>query len=655
MTPLRTVVRSAATRLLAALLCVGLGAPVSAGAAVVGDLIVVADDGTILEPAAPVPLSGRRLVLVPRGNGYETRVEEGVVPAALGAQIPLSEAPDEPVHLPLVRPVPMFGQLHSDLYVHPQGALSFGAPLADGAAVRSERPAELFDALLTDAPVLAVLWNDLRPAEGTAPGAGLYFAELPDRVVVTWVKVPSNRPAGLPNTFRAVLHRSGRVELEYPRLATRWGMVGLSPGATRVSTDVVDFVDGPKIDPGRAVFSWYRDRARLNEVALARQIYAEAPDQFDFLAVFTDRVVDGEHMVGSVTVANEVRGIGMPVFDHGAAFGSRNLEHMILMNSLSLYDDNPRNPPRIPGHAFAPSTLAVLGHEMGHRWLAHGGEPLVANGKRGHWNFFLHTDGSFMGGSRLIDNADGTFTTDDVMTRFGPLDQYLMGVRTADEVDDFFVVEEARDVERQASAAPASGVTFGGARRDVSVGDVIDLLGERTPAADGSKVFRMGFVLVTARGEVAAPTDLAKLERIRRSYGPYFRAATEGRARVWSRMARPRGETAVVEAEPLPPEPFILDVGFRPGDDGSTLASVDFLDFNGDVVRLELSTDATEGLPPARIDLSPSAFGSRRGTVSFGLRYVPPGATEVRLALVDSSGLRSELFAAPLPAASSET
>lgn len=624
-------------------------------AVVVNNLIVIEDDGDILEPAQPLPFAGRRVVLAPAGTGYTSQIEQGVVPTALGARVDLPAGAPEPVHVALVRPVSIYGQFYRDLFVHPHGAISFGAPLAEGAGAWATDAAEQLSGLLSGPPVLAVLWNELLPLEGAEVGGGLYVAELPDRVVVTWARVPSVRPARQPNTFRAVLHTSGRIELEYPRMATAWGIIGISPGTSRSGTDIVDLATEPDVLPGRALFSWYRDRPRLNEVALARRVYAEVPDRFDFLAVFTDRVVESSHLVGSVTVANDVQGIGMPIFDHARVFGSRNLEHIVLMNSLSFYDQDPNKPPRIPSYAYSPSTLAVLGHELGHRWLAHAGEPLVAPGRRGHWNYFLETDGSFMGGSRLTDNADGTFTTEEVMARFGPLDQYLMGVRGADEVDDFFVVEEPFGVDATASAPPAAGTTFGGERRDLSVYDVIEQLGERTPVADGVKAFRMGFVLVVPRGATPAQEDLAKLRTIRRAFGPYFRAATDGRARVRTWLPRAEAANEIANLPALPRNPFILGVGFRPGDDGSLVASIDYLDVGGDLLELELSTDISAGHPPASIDLASAAFGNRRGTVSFPLRNVPSGASEIHFALVDSSGLRSEVFAVPLPDFTSAT
>lgn len=631
--------------LAAGLLVPGAASP--AAAAVAGHVILIEDDGTILEAPEPLPFAGRRLVFDPVGAGYTTQVSAGVVPAALGARAELPRDGAEPIRVSLVRPVPFYGQMHRELFVHPHGAISFGAPLAGGAGAWVADSAERLAGLFSGPPVLAVLWNELEPLAAAADGGGIYVAELPDRVVLTWARVPSVRPVGAQNTFRAVLHRSGRIELEYPRVATSWGVVGVSPGARRTGTEMIDLATEPDVPAGRAVFSWYRDRARLNEVALARRVYAEVPDRFDFLAVFTDRVVDGSHLVGSVTVSNDVRGIGMPIFDHAPVFGSDKLEHIVLMNSLSFYADNPHTPPQIPRYAYAPSTLAVLSHELGHRWLAHAGEPLVAPGRHGHWSYFMDTDGSFMGGSRLTDNADGTFTTGTVMSRYGALDQYLMGLRGPDEVDDFFVVEEPWGIDTEAEAAPGSGVTFGGERRDLSVDDVIDQLGERSPG-DEAPIFRMAFVLVVPEGSTPSDADVEKLRRIRRQFGGYFRAATDGRARVRTHL--PRGvRKAPRKLPPLPRDPFILDVGFRAGRDGTPVADVEFLDLGADVLELELTTDVSGTLPPARIDLAPAAYGNRRGTVSFALRHIPDGASEIHLALVDSSGFRSRVFAVPVP------
>jgi hypothetical protein len=98
-------------------------------------------------------------------------------------------------------------------------------------------------------------------------------------------------------------------------------------------------------------------------------------------------------------------------------------------------------------------------------------------------------------------------------------------------------------------------------------------------------------------------------------------------------------------------EPVILDARAEAGLDGVLRAHVDFLAYEGELVALELSTDATGELPPAIVDLTPTAYGSRRGTVSFALRSIPGSAREIRLALLDSMGRRSEETAVAVPLA----
>ena len=440
--------------------------------------------------------------------------------------------------------------------------------------------------------------------------------------------------------------------MEYPAMATRWGLVGLSPGAGRSGTDLVDLATEPEVRPDRALFSWYRDRPRLNEVALARRVYEEAADRFDFLAIFTDRVVEGPDLVGSVSIANRDQGIGLPLYDHASLFGSDRLEHMVLMNSLSYYDADPRAAPDIPHHASLPSTLAVLAHEMGHRWLAHLPEPLVAPGAKGHWSRFLDSDGSLMGGSRLRDNADGTFTSTEALTRFGAFDQYLMGVRPASDLPDFFVVETA---EGGAQEAPTEGHIFDGRRRDIRVDDLIARLGPRSPAAEDGRIFRMGFVMVVESGTALSAGDMQKVQRVRRAFGPYFRAATDGRARVRTRVPRALARASGDPGSESRPEPMILDATLGPVGAAGLVTQVDFVDLQADVLGLEISTDVSADQPPAWVDLATIAYGDRRGTVAFALRYIPVGASEMHLTLVDASGWRSQMHVIDLPTLASAT
>ena len=123
-------------------------------------------------------------------------------------------------------PVTYFGQQYDEVFVHPQGALSFGEPLA--ASPRATASGELLSGVLAGPPVIAALWNEL-PASGTDPARGVFVDQTADATIVTWYQTPSVRPAGEPNTFRLTLSADGTIDLDYGAMATRWGIVGLSP------------------------------------------------------------------------------------------------------------------------------------------------------------------------------------------------------------------------------------------------------------------------------------------------------------------------------------------------------------------------------------------------------------------------------------------
>ena len=258
--------------------------------------------------------------------------------------------------------------------------------------------------------------------------------------------------------------------------------------------------------------------------------------------MFTTQPVDGPSPVWSTTVQNADRGIGMPVFDHSALFGSKALEHVVVMNDVDFYADDPTQPPRLPSYAYAPSTLAVLAHETGHRWLAYAGGIDDLAGAHGHWNYVLDSGASFLGGNALRQNADGTFSSTAAMRAYGPLDRYLMGFAAPEEVQPFFVVDDAHDFVPALSRGgepmgidshPEEGVRFRGTRRDVTIGEVIERSGPREPDASTARTaFRMATVLVVPAGTRPDDGKVAKVERVRRAFGPFFRAATGNRARM---------------------------------------------------------------------------------------------------------------------------
>lgn len=633
--------------IVAAALSLAIAAP--AKALDTSNVLVLEDDGTILTPADPVPLAGKRLTLSPTADGgYTTRLGPSRGLLRRGSHIDFSAQPEGVVRVVLQAPVKFYGQSYDEVWVHPQGVVSFGAPLS--ATARADAGGQLMAGVLGGPPAVAVLWNELQPASDDL-GRGVFVDQAAGATMVTWYQTPSTRPAGEPNTFRLTIAADGTIDLDYGALATRWGVVGLTPGSERSSVRLTDFATAPRIAPRAATLAWYHDLPQLNEIAVARAAFARLPDRFQFLTAFTTQPVDGPTPVWSTTVKNADRGIGMPVFDHSGVFGSDTLEHVVVMNDLGFYADDPEQRPRAAGYAYAPSTLAILAHEVGHRWLAYAGasEQGLA-GADGHWTYVLETGASFLGGNEIRANDDGSFSTTAAMRTYGPLDRYLMGFATATEVPPFFVVDDAHSFEPPPGHAgevlgpeshPEAGVRFQGTRRDLSIDDVRARIGDRQPDAPSARnAFRMATVLVVPAGTRAEPAQVEKVERIRRAFGPFFRAATGHRARMATWLPTTR-DAAPASADPLllAGRPRLLDGSVRRDATGRGEVVLDYADFDGDLTSLLVTTDAAGGAAPIIVDVAQGTLGNRRGSLSFVLRDLPADAKQLQLALIDNRGL----------------
>lgn len=638
---------SAVVAVLAGLLL--LGSESRARAADATNVLVVEDDGRILTPAEPLPLSGRRLTFTPTPQGgYATRIgpSRGLLRRGTRVDVP---ADGGSVPITLETPFVFFGTAYDVIYLHPQGAVSFGAPLE--AAPRANESGRLAAGILAGPPTVAALWNEL--AAGSESGRGVFVDQRSGGIHITWYQMSSTRPVGGLNTFRLTLSPDGSIDLDYGAMATRWGIVGLSPGSERDDVRMTDFATAPRIAPRTATLAWYRDLPQLNEIALARAVHQRLPDRFQFLTVFTSQPVDGPTPVWSTSVRNEDRGIGMPVFDHGALFASSELEHIVVMNDVGFYADDPTQRPVSPSYAYAPSTLAILAHEVGHRWLAYAGAiDQGLAGVDGHWTYTFESGASFLGGNEIRANDDGTFTTTAAMRTYGPLDRYLMGFASPDEVEPFFVVDDAYDfvppIGRSGAplgvdSHPEEGIRFRGTRRDLTIADVIERTGPRWPDASRARTtFRMATVLVVPAGATADPEQVEKVERVRRAFGPFFRTATGHRARMQTWLpANPTPSPAKLDPALLAGQPRLLDATVRLDGTGRGEVVLDYADFDGDLTALEVSTDASPDAPAVRVDVAQGTLGNRRGSLSFVLRDVPPEATSLQLQLVDNRGLAS--------------
>jgi flagellar hook assembly protein FlgD/subtilase family serine protease len=265
---------------------------------------------------------------------------------------------------------------------------------------------------------------------------------------------------------------------------------------------------------------------------VSQSFFAANEAEYDFLVVFTNfDWVSGEAIGLYWSVANEVQGIGVDLFDYGFAWGAEGLEGYIDGQNLANYllETN---------EVDVGLVEYVLNHEIGHRWLAYARIPDGAGGLSdellgldgAHWSYLLDSDASYLYGSDWHDNGDGTFTAVGTVERFSDLDLYLMGMLGAEEVEDFVLLENGGIDPVQ---LPVPGATIEATPRTLGVADVIAAEGPRIPAGmEDAREFNVAFIyLVDPDGPVYS-RDLSRLDEIRRVWTRSFFAETGGRGIV---------------------------------------------------------------------------------------------------------------------------
>ena len=148
----------------------------------------------------------------------------------------------------------------------------------------------------------------------------------------------------------------------------------------------------------------------------------------------------------------------------------------------------------------------------------------------------MDSDASYDEGNEITDLGGGQFRTAGASLRYGPFDQYLLGLRRPEDVPTFFIVGNPSATATDPGRSPETGVTFRGTRRDVTMSEVIAAMGPRTPVASTNlRPWRQAFVYVSVGGPVD-PAAIAKLDHIRQQWEPFFRAAVNERRGVDTRL-----------------------------------------------------------------------------------------------------------------------
>ncbi len=405
-------------------------------------------------------------------------------------------------------------------------------------------------------------------------------------------------------------------------------------------------------DDGTFFFVDKGDNVNLDVAAAARAFYRTHGDDYDQLAFWLTSGLT--HWLGSPSAfaaawptRNDVSGIGLALYEFNTSLGvPARLQTILTMNGLHLYPADPAaEVPGLPNYV----TQDILAHEFGHQWLAYslvqnpGGETTALLGRSfQHWSFFFDADGSVMEGADWEPAGPDTFYSRPPITRFGVLDQYLMGVRAAAEVDSFFVLPDTNAFVPPGPYLPLSNpdstLTARGAAWRFGIEDVAAANGPRVPAAAlASNAMRVAFILVVPRGSEPDPADLAKLEVIRGMFPATVAQYTSGRmtldATLDSRAGRLRLDHARLADTETPGEPRTVGVRVQVDQAGIPMG----VDPAGVSVRWRTNP----GAPWTEVAMTPAGADSFTAL----LPGQPPG-TRLEYwfrALSDSAGLFTDL------------
>jgi hypothetical protein len=337
-----------------------------------------------------------------------------------------------------------------------------------------------------------------------------------------------------------------------------------APVATPNSTDIGEIA--VLEDDGTFFIASPQGHPLLDPAQVARAFYGTHGDDYDFLAMYcasglNDWLGSPGALASAFVIRNDISGIGLGNFDLGESFGPAppNLQMIMKMNGLHRYPVDPYQ--EFPNDSM--NGVEVLAHEMAHRWVAYtyvdsAGFIVPALLGRGdaHWNFFCDSDASIMEGCDWSPVGPDSFQSVGVFNTLSPLEHYLMGIRTKAEVDPFFVINDPTDIQPPGIYVPYSipyvGITMKGTPTSWSIDDIEAANGPRVPAStSGPSTVRVGFILVTAKGQAATAGDLTKIENLRQAIPTFWNVSTAGRGFVDATLQSQAGHVHI-EHEPLP-------------------------------------------------------------------------------------------------------
>jgi hypothetical protein len=503
------------------------------------DLSLIEDDGSIVISPAKFDLKNRSILFTPEGDGY--RISSGDVPFSrdfgsrlgffFGVDDKLGDGDNGYRDVTLIgASFPFFGVFYDTIFIGTNGYITF----TRGDTTARISPTSFAGTL----PRIAPLWADLE----VVTTGDIYYNRFAAYHLITWSGAGQPAYGGI-NTFQVLLYDDGRIAFVYKKAKAQAALAGISPGASAAEPLPVDLSNPPAEKVTGAVFEVFGKQKRLDLPAVLKAFYLTHSDSFDTAYVWTDFDYDnGLGIAHSFNVRNDISGIGLKSFDRGAAYGSpARLSTIITMGNAADWPSDPQ------AHAAGlNSAISIVCHEQGHRWLAyvrfdadHAIKDNLLGRENAHWSFLVDTrtnaQGNFsslMEGNAWRDTGAGTFTTiETAVNYFTPLDQYLMGLRPADEVGEIpYLVTDVQLMEFLREKSPLSGFSMSASRKTTSVAQIIEREGPRIPdSASAPRVLRVAFILLTRQGSTASGATLEKISRYRDALVRYYGLATGSR------------------------------------------------------------------------------------------------------------------------------
>lgn len=499
-----------------------------------GNIAVMRTDSLNFIEPNPFDMQGKKISFVrnPSG-GFNVNVGGGTIGANMGTAITLKDDDSRQVNFTQGFSFPYNGKTYTSAFINTDGNITFGtgdSETSDRNVIRA----------LSGAPRICPFFQDLNPEAG----GRIKILQTGTRFAVTWDHV-SQYFIDLrhdENTFQVILYKNGNIDLILAdQVDGKDAVVGISPGNTSIAN--LKFIDYSSTQPltgvKQAVFERFAARAQIDPAGLIQEFHQTHPHVYDFVTIWTDFPADlGRGVFAfSAPVQNNIQGIGMDTFNVSGSFNSSKLQCFQIMGYLDNYpfDFNTR-------FLGENTTLDIIAHETGHRWLAH---PLalvdgiktedLLGRQSSHWNFYMDSDASFLEGNDIRDNGDGTFTTTGAVSTYSKLDRYLMGFIAPGAVPPLFFVRPSTAPDK--GRPPESHVTFSGTRVDITMKQILDANGARVPnAAASQKRFKQAWILLT-RGEQPANGFVEKLDSIRNAFGPFFHQQTGNHGTIDTTLA----------------------------------------------------------------------------------------------------------------------